>query len=666
VVLVSVALLLWPAIDVADAKSETDKETIRYLKSLNLEDLAGLEVTSVSKKTEKLSDAAAAVFVITEEDIRRSGATNIPEALRMVPGVQVAHIDANKWAVTSRGFNGSFANKLLVLIDGRTVYSPLWSGVFWNIQDTMLEDIERIEVIRGPGASLWGANAVNGIISIITKKVKDTQGGLISGGIGTEERFFAHARYGLQSSERSHLRLYTKYFNRDAGAQPDGSDGNDDWSGIRGGFRFDWESKTSNEITLQGDLYSQKAGVTYDFASLNPPNYVDTVLEDSDQSGGNLLTRWEHTSSGSSHIALQIYYDHTRAKDQLIDEVRDTFDIDFQHRIESIPRNEVIWGLGYRITRDETVDLRNTRFDPKDRTLNLYSGFIQDRIAIVADRFWLTLGSKFEHNDYTGWEVQPTGRFLWKPREKHSLWGAVSRAVRTPSRAERDVQFDLTTIPPGSPENPGPLPVLVRVNGSDSFESEEVVAFELGYRFLVNDRMLWDIAAFYNSYDKINASISSGPTPAGPPPYLLATETLANEEKLDSRGIEVAIDLIPTDWWKVDLAYTYLRLNQDSGNNDISGSSPRNQLSLRSTMDLLRYFEFDLWIRYVDELPRLNVEDYFTFDVRLGWKPLTNLEVALVGQNLANEQQLEFVDQFLPARSTEVERSVYTKVAWMF
>ena len=664
--MVSVAMLLWSAINVADANSETDKETIRYLKSLNLEDLASLEVTSVSKKTEKLSDAAAAVFVITEEDIRRSGATNIPEALRMVPGVQVAHIDANKWAVTSRGFNGSFANKLLVLIDGRTVYSPLWSGVFWNVQDTMLEDIERIEVIRGPGASLWGANAVNGIISIITKKAKDTQGGLISGGVGTEERAFASARYGLQSSERSHLRLYAKYFNRDAGAQPDGSDGNDEWSGLRGGFRLDWQSKTSNAITFQGDLYSQKAGVTYDFASLNPPDYIDTVLEDSDLNGGNLLARWEHTYSNSSQMALQVYYDHTRAKDSLIDEVRDTFDIDFQHQIESIPRNEIVWGLGYRMTRDETVDLSNTRFDPKDRTLNLYSGFIQDKIAVVSDKFWLTFGSKFEHNDYTGWEVQPTGRFLWKPKPKHSLWGAASRAVRTPSRAERDVQFDLTTLPPGSPENPGPLPVLVQVNGSDSFESEEVAAFELGYRFQMTDKMLWDIAAFYNAYDNLYSSESSTPVLAGPPPYLLAAEGLNNEEEVDSWGVEVAIDLIPAGWWKVDLAYTYLRLDQKSENDDISGSSPRNQLSLRSTMDLLRYFEFDLWFRYVDELPRLNVEDYFTFDVRLAWKPLTNLEVALVGQNLANDQQLEFVDLFLPARSTEVERSVYTKVTWTF
>ena len=664
--LLAACVLLWPAADVAESANNHDEEAIRYLKSLNLEDLANLEVTSVSKKTEKLSDAAAAVFVITAEDIRRSGVTNIPEALRMVPGIQVAHIDANKWAVTSRGFNGSFANKLLVLIDGRTVYSPLWSGVFWNVQDTMLEDIERIEVIRGPGASLWGANAVNGIINIITKKARDTQGGLVSGGVGTEERAFASARYGLPSSKNSHLRFYTKYFDRDAGAQADGSDGNDDWSSIRGGFRFDWESPSSNAVTLQGDIYSQKAGVTYDFASLTPPTYLDTVREDSDLSGGNLLTRWEYNRSAYSHFALQLYYDHTRAKDQLIDESRHTFDFDFQHRYEHIPRNEIIWGLGYRITSDETKDLRNTQFDPKDETLNLYSFFLQDRIAVVPDTFWLTFGSKFEHNDYTGWEIQPTGRFLWKPRPKQSLWGAVSRAVRTPARSERDVRFDLRSFPPNPPLQP--LPILVTVFGSDNFVSEEVLAFELGYRFRATDRMLWDIAAFYNKYDKINSSTTGGPFPTPPlaPTYLQVTETLNNEEEVDSGGVEVAIDLIPTDWWKVNVAYTYLKLDQKSGGNDIADSSPRNQFSFRSSMDLPRNFELDFWVRYVDELPRLNVEDYLTYDIRLGWRPWKDLEISLVGQNLASDQQLEFIDEFLPARSTEVQRGVYTKVTWTF
>lgn len=667
VLIFSTVSLILHTFDIACAVQESDEEKIQYLKSLDLEALTNLEVTSVSKKTEKLSDAAAAIFVITAEDIRRTGVTNIPEALRMVPGLQVAHIDANKWVVTARGFGGSFANKLLVMIDGRTVYSPLWSGVFWNVQDTMLEDIERIEVIRGPGASLWGANAVNGIINIITKKAIDTLGGLVSGGVGTEERAFASLRYGLETSDNAHLRFYAKYFDRDAGAETDGSAGNDDWSGLRGGFRFDWESSADNAFTFQGDAYSQSTGVTYEFASLTPPDYFDTVLDDTEQSGGNLLGRWKHSTSDLSDLALQVYFDHTRTKDQLIEEVRNTFDIDFQHRFATLPRNEIIWGLGYRTTRDQTEDLRNTRFDPRDRTLDLYSIFIQDQITVLPERFWLTIGSKFEYNTYTGWEVQPTGRFLWKPRTSHSFWGAVSRAVRTPSRAERDVLFHLATLPPGSPENPGPLPVQVRVNGSDLFESEEVLAFELGYRFLVNDRMGWDFAAFYNKYDKIYSSVSGPPvfTP-GPPPSVVVTETITNDQKIDSRGLEVALNLIPNHWWKVDVAYTYLKLDQELGENEISGSSPENQISIRSAMDLPKNLELDLWARYVSNLPALDVDEYFTFDARLGWKPISDLDISLVGQNLAADQHLEFIDQFLPARSTEVERGVYVKVTWIF
>ena len=661
---VAVLGLLMVPPDCATAMHHSEKEQIRYLKSLSLEDLVNLEVTSVSKKSEKLSDAAAAAFVITDEDIRRSGVTSIPDALRMVPGIQVAHIDANKWAVTARGFNGSFANKLLVMIDGRSVYSPLWSGVFWNVQDTMLEDIDRIEVIRGPGASLWGANAVNGIINIITKKAQDTQGGLVSGGVGTEERGFAAVRYGWQPSDESHARIYAKYFNRDDSEGPNGEDGHDQWSGLRSGFRFDWAPHAANAFTLQGDIYSKKADATYELASLTPPDYMDTVLDESELDGGNLLTRWEHTTANDANLVLQIYYDHTQTKDELVDEVRDTFDIDFQHRLQLNESNEVIWGLGYRTTRDETEDLRNTAFDPNDRTLELYSFFVQDRITIVPDRFWLTLGSKFENHTYTDWEVQPTARFLWKPKENQSVWGAVSRATRTPTRAERDLRFDLATIPPAGPP---PLPVQVQVYGSDDFESEEVLAFELGYRLSAYDWMILDVAGFYNEYDDLYSSTSGTPLVVpGPPPYIIAPETIDNSQKVDSRGVEVALNLIPTDWWKIDVAYTYLTLSQKTAGKQISGSSPRNQLSIRSSLDLPKNVELDVWVRYVDDLPVLNVDDYVTVDVRLSWKPRQDLELSIVGKNLTEEQHLEFVDQFFPVRSTEVERSVFTKVTWEF
>ena len=460
------------------------------------------------------------------------------------------------------------------------------------------------------------------------------------------------------------MRLYAKYFDRDDGVEADGSDGNDQWSALRGGFRLDWEPTETDTLTFQGDAYSGNADVTYAFASLNPPTYVDTVLDESDLDGGNILTRWERTVSKTSGLTLQLYYDHTRTKDALIDEVRNTFDVDFHHRVEWNARHEVIWGLGYRVTQDETEPTQNTMFNPADRTLYLYSAFVQDQITLVPDRFWLTLGSKFEYNTYTDIELQPTGRFLWKPKEDHAVWGAVSRAVRTPSRAERDVQFDLRTLPPFSPVNPGPLPILVRVNGNNQFDSEELIAYELGYRFSWSDRMTWDVAAFYNEYDDVNSSTTGAPILG--PGFVILPETLNNGAGVNSWGIEFANNLMPNDWWRVELAYTYLKLDQESGSTDIEDSSPQNQLSIRSAMDMPRNFELDLWLRYVDRLPELNVDDYITFDARVGWKPSANLELALVGQNLVNDQQLEFVNLFLPATSTEIERSVYAKITYSF
>jgi len=307
------------------------------LSKLTFEDLMNLEITSVSKKAQKVSEAAAAIFVITSEDIRRSGVTSIPEALRMVPGLQVVRIDASKWAITSRGFNDRFANKLLVLIDGRSVYTPLYSGVFWDLQDTLLEDVERIEVIRGPGATLWGANAVNGIINIITKQAKETQGGLVTAGTGTEERGFGSVRYGSKLNDDTCYRVYAKYFDRDIGV-----DGVDNWHVVRGGFGVDWEPANGNSLTLQGDIYDDKIGDRISVASLDDP-YTQTLDGDRESSGFNLLTRWKHVISDTSDMTLQLYYDRTKQNTIILDEIRDTFDIDFQHRFLLSKRQELIW-----------------------------------------------------------------------------------------------------------------------------------------------------------------------------------------------------------------------------------------------------------------------------------------------------------------------------------
>ncbi|MCK5229802.1 MAG: TonB-dependent receptor, partial [Desulfobulbaceae bacterium] len=415
---------------------------------LSLEELMNIEITSVSKKPEKLADAAAAVFVVTREDIRRSGVTSIPEALRMAPGINVARIDSNKWAVTSRGFNGRFANKLLVLIDGRSVYTPSFSGVHWEVIDIFLEDVDRIEVIRGPGATLWGANAVNGVINIITKHAADTQGGLIAMGAGTEERGFGGVRYGTDMGETTYGRFYAKGFKRDEFVHnTTGDDAGDDWDMLRGGFRLDSLLYDRDSVTVQGDIYQGNMNQTLHLPTVSGPFFNKIVEDKAEVEGWNLLTRWQHTLSPTSDFTLQVYYDRTNRDEFVYGEIRDTFDIDLQHQFAAYKRHEVIWGLGYRYTHDDFSDSEILRLDPDSRSDELFSAFVQDKITLMEDCLWLTIGSKFEHNDYTGYEIQPNARLFWAPHTDHKVWASVGRAVRTPSRMEDDIWFINTTFP---------------------------------------------------------------------------------------------------------------------------------------------------------------------------------------------------------------------------
>jgi iron complex outermembrane recepter protein len=643
------------------------------LTEMKIEDLMNLEVTSVSRKAEKASDAAAAIFVITQEDLRRSGATSIPEALRMVPGLQVARIDANKWAITSRGFSGRFANKLLVLIDGRTVYTPLFSGVYWELQDTLLQDVERIEVIRGPGATLWGANAVNGIINVITKQAKNTQGTLLSAGSGTHEAGFGDARYGAKIGKDARYRIYAKYFKQNEFELTSGEGANDDWDVLRGGFRLDWEKTAHDSLTLQGDIYTGEAGETVTGPSLTAP-FVQIFRHDIDISGGNILSRWGHIFSESSDMALQFYYDRTNREEASYEEIRNTFDLDFQHRFDLTKRHEIIWGLGYRYTFDDFDKGLFISLSPANRGTQLFSAFLQDEITLVENRLRLTLGSKFEHNDYTGFEVQPNARMLWTPCDHHTIWAAVSRAVRTPSRVEHNARVEVIAVPPETSENPGPLPALVSLIGNKNFESEQLTAYELGYRVRPVDHFSLDIAGFYNVYDNLltgelgAASLEFLPMPI----HIFVPINVLNNMDGETYGVEITADYRVSSWWRLQAAYSFLKMCLRShGTNDASmvagpsGSSPENLVSLRSWIDLPWNLEFDCWVRYVDTLPSLNIDSYITFDARLGWRPRKNLELSIVGQNLLDNQHLEFKPEItsLPA---EIERSVYGKITWCF
>jgi iron complex outermembrane receptor protein len=450
------------------------------LAEMSIEQLGDVDVvslTSLFKKETKLEQAPAAAAIVTPDDIRRLGITSIPEALRLVPGMDVARIDSHEWAVSARGFDAQFANKLLILEDGRSIYGPAYGGVNWGMQDIMLEDLERIEVIRGPGASLWGANAVNGVVNILSKSSRDTQGLLVSATGGTEDQPGVAVRYGGQLATNLYYRVYGKYFNRDGLMTASGTDAMDDWNSMQGGTRMDWEPGDENKFTLQGSYYNDFVHDNETVAITAPPYVTSTNLQNHDF-GGNVLGRWTHAFTESSTLTLQTYYDYFKQEQVGTSETRHTFDFDAQHRFQLGTRNDIMWGLGYRYTADEFPTTFPAAFYlswvPPEQRDQLFSAFAQDEITIVPDYFKITLGSKFEHDDYSGYQAEPSVRMLWTPTEKQTVWAAVSHAVRTPSRYETSAIVNYSVIP-GFPLR------LNRLLGNPDVESEQLNAYELGY-----------------------------------------------------------------------------------------------------------------------------------------------------------------------------------------
>jgi iron complex outermembrane recepter protein len=642
--------------------------------AMSMEDLMNLQVTSVSKRTQKVADAAAAIFVITQEDIRRSGATSIPEALRLVPGLEVARIDQNKWAIGSRGFNGRFDNKLLVLIDGRSVYTPLFSGVYWNVEDVMLDDVDRIEVIRGPGATLWGANAVDGVINVITKKAKSTQSAVVTAGAGTEERAAGGVRYGGKLGDNTYYRAYTKYFDWAPSAYPSGMTAHDGWDALRGGFRADWTPAGANSLTLQGDIYRTRFDETLTVASLSAP-YSNTFPNDGKYSGGNILGRWNHTSEGSS-MSLQMYYDNTSITDHsLFGDHQNIFDIDFQHAFHVGDSQQFVWGLGYRSIRDKNNPSFTVSLQPNQVTLNQFSTFLQDEISLVDNRLQITLGSKFERNEFTGFEIEPNARLLWNLTPNQSIWTAVSRAVRTPALTEEGLRLNSQVIPPGTPANPSPLPAVIAVFGSHQFNSEDLLAYELGYRVQATKNLSLDISTFYNNYSNLRTAEPGAPFVEGSPaPTDIVIPFVAgNKMSGGTYGVELFADWKVIPKWRLVGAYSYLQMDihknkdsQDPTPDLPNGSSPRHQWYLRSSIDLPKHFEQDTTLRFVDQLPSLNVPSYYSLDAHLGWRPVTRLELSIGGQNLLNNWHFEFMPDFVNTSPTVVKRSIFGSITFKF
>jgi iron complex outermembrane recepter protein len=610
---------------------------IETLKRVPFEELFNLEVTTVSRRPERLVDAASAIQVITAEEIRRSGASSLPEALRLATNLQVAQVNSSTWAISARGFNATTANKLLVLIDGRSVYTPLFSGVFWDVQNVMLEDIDRIEVISGPGATLWGANAVNGVINVITKSARDTQGALLSGGAGSFLRGFGNGRYGDKIGQDVYFRLYGMGFDRDDTLFRTGRETTSNWFMGQSGFRADWLPTGGTSATLQGDFYGGE------IAQAGPGH----VAVD----GQNLIGRWTQPLAGESDLTLQVYWDRTRRRiPNSITEVLNTYDIEFDHRLPLGERNRLIWGGGYRLMHDEVDNAAAIAFLPGRRDLHLFSAFVQDEITLLPERMFLTIGSKFEHNDYSGFEFQPSVRIAWTPVTGQTLWAAVSRAVRSPSRIDTEV------FAPSSP------PFILR-GGGDRFDSETVLAYELGYRTELAQRLGLSISTFFNDYDDIR---SVEPIASAPGQFIIL-----NGLRAKTYGVELSATWQPLDRWRLRGGYTYFRKEIRFGNSlDINrgrgeGNDPHHQFLLHSMVNLPADLEFDSVLRYVDNLNQRGplVPSYVSLDLRLGWRPVPNWELAIVGQNLLDKRHPEFG---APATRQEIPRSVYGKVTWKF
>lgn len=637
---------------------------------LDLYSLMDIQITSAGRKEQNLTDVAAAIYVIDQDDIHNSGATSIMALLRRVPGLQVARIASNQWAITSRGFNGMFANKLLVQIDGRSVYTPTHSGVFWSIQDIMLEDIERIEIIRGPGATLWGANAVNGIINVITKKTMDTQGVLISTATGNHEKALTSLRYGTTFGNNIKGRIYAINHNVDSFERYHTNDDTDDAGDAgkitKGGFRLDGDINHKQLWTLQGDIYSAKEEMQI-YPYWTPAPMPGTFYDDTETTGANLLGRWKQQLSEKHSYTIQMYLDHTNRNSELLDEQHTIFDIDLQHNFSLNDWNDTVWGLGYRYLDSSYGGSYMLTINPQERYTDLFSAFVQNEITLIADKVWLTIGAKFEKNDHSGSETQPSIKMMWKANDNHRVWFSISQAVRTSSQVERASTIVFGAVPVY------PYPKAY-VHSDPDFKSEELIAYEAGYRYLHNENFTIDLTLFYNKYKNLLLHRQVNYTQID----------ITNDMDGHSLGIELSAQWQPLNWLSAELNYSYIKVSANphgypAGVNSVSAtvaedSSPRHQIFLHTAIDISNSVRLNLQGRYTDALDtpsqtsywtQQSIDAYFELDANICWQINESLALQLVGQDLLDSRHLEFVSEsFVPA--TEIGRSIYAKLSWEY
>ena len=648
------------------AEADPGDSTGKPLKQLTLEQLGNVEVTTVTKAPETVWNTAAAISVITQEDIQRSGVTTIADALRLAPGVEVARISGDEWSVGIRGFGSRLSRSVLVLIDGRSVYSTLTAGVYWEVQDTLLEDIDRIEVIRGPGGTIWGPNAVNGVINIITKSSKETQGGLVAAGGGNVEQGFAEARYGAGNSKGLTYRFYSKGFARSPQYHSDGFN-YDPWQGGQGGFRMDWIPSGRDSYTLQGDIYDDAAGETVQAATYNPPS--QRILEGYARlSGGNILWNWKRTLAEKKDIQITAYYDRTNRHELNFGDLRNTVSVDFLERFP-LPRQEISWGLGLWLSHGNEIEVvSGLTFSPPQLTDQLYTAFLQDEVTLLPNRLSLIAGTKFLKTNFSDPTLEPSVRLLYTPTSTQTLWAAVTHAVRTPAQVERD--FFLSSFLGPAPNG---LPFFARINANRNFRSERLNGYELGYRRLVGSSVYVDIATFFNQYHDLLSEDITGPlfietNPA--PAHVLLPAEFGNGLKATTEGGEIASEWRPTSFWRLRGSYSFLDMHVERGRGSldvgtapiVQGSSPQHQLLFQSNFDLPKSLTADFQVRYVSDLPALSVPAYWTGDASIGWEAGRQVHLSVVGQNLFQPHHYESL--YDPRGLVGIKRSVYGKIAW--
>lgn len=639
----------------------TPATSIATLKLLTIDELMSVEVTSVSRRTESRNEAAAALAVVTQEQIRRSGATTVPEALRGVPGLHVARRNANTWGISARGFSSTNSEKLLVQSDTRSIYTPLFSGVAWDVQDFLLADVDRIEVIRGPGAALWGSNAVNGIINITTKSAAHTHGSRLEALAGTTERMLSF-RHGGQSAGGIHYRVFGKFLSRDGTRHTGVTE--DDGELAHVGFRTDWSAGEDTDFTVQGDFYRGEMGQLAPAVTIigRPGPTGDLVA---DVSGGNLLARWQRRLPGGSEVQVRAYYDRTHRDDPSFVDDLDTFDVDAQHRFSPFEHHDVLWGVNYRYLANENRGRGVFAVSPASSKDQLFSAFLQDQVTL-RDGVQLTIGTKAEHNDFSGFELQPSIRGLWEISDGLSAWAAVSRAARIPTRLERDIFIDVSD-PAANP--------LIRLLGNREFEAEELTAYELGLRWRVAPSLHLDIAAFDNRYDGL-ASLELGTPSTLPDGRTLVPILNQNLSEGRARGLETVAHLSLTENWRITASHSYARLRIDPRGQDINrgrfyeGATPRHQFALSSYLTMADVLELDVHFRHVGRLRQLpevvtgeGIPGYEELNVHLAWQVSPAFRVTVVGRNLLNDDHIEFGAE---ASRGPIPRSAYLKFTWEF